>query len=102
MEISPMTDQPNVRPRPKLAKPVVVAQWWRNRGGEAIRVVLSSYNEHNLVDVRTWSTGANGTLKPGKGFSCGVRHLSQLVKGFNKALGKARELGLVDPKADHE
>ena len=97
-----MTNQPNVRRRPTLSAPIVVDEFWKNRNGDAIRVTLSSYKDHNLIDLRTWWTGDDGTLKPGKGFSCGVRHLPHLIKGFNKALGKARELGLIDPEADHE
>jgi hypothetical protein len=75
--------------------PVLIAQWWRDRSGRAVRVQLDSYEGHNLIDVRTWWTNDAGKLQPGKGFACSVRHLPQLAKAIDKAVTKARELGLI-------
>jgi len=36
--------------RTALSMPIV---WWRNRGGESVRVTLSTYADRNLVDLRT-------------------------------------------------
>src|SRR5215472_13016802 len=58
----------------RLAEPIIIAQWWKNRGGESVRVTLSTYADRNLVDLRTWFT-ADGKLQPGKGFAADVRHL---------------------------
>lgn len=58
----------------RLAEPIIIAQSWKNRGGESVRVTLSTYADRNLVDLRTWFT-ADGKLKPGKGFAADVRRL---------------------------
>ena len=81
--------------RPTLTEPITIAEWWKNRRGKSIRVRLSTYEEHNLVDVRSWYTGGDGKLKPGKGLACSVRHLPKLVVVLTKATAKARELGLL-------
>jgi hypothetical protein len=79
-----------------LSEPVTVAEWWKNRRGESIRVCLSAYEGRNLADVRTWYTADDGKLKPGKGFAAEVRHLPRLAAAIAKAEAKARELGLID------
>jgi hypothetical protein len=82
--------------RASLTEPVEVARFWKNRRGEAIIVRLSTYEGYNLVDLRAWYTAQGGELKPSKGLACSVRHLPELAAAVNKALTKARELGLVD------
>jgi transcriptional coactivator p15 (PC4) len=89
------TKRQRARQRPHLAEPVVVAEWWRDRSGHAVRVSLSTFNGHNLVDVRTWWT-KDGKLKPGRGFAANVRHLPKLATALAKATRKAVELGLID------
>jgi len=37
----------------RLAEPIIIAQWWKNRGGESVRVTLSTYADRNLIDLRT-------------------------------------------------
>ena len=83
------------RPEP-LSEAVTVAEWWKNRRGESIRVCLSAYEGRNLADVRTWFPGDDGKLKPGKGFAAEIRHLPRLAAAIVKAEAKARELGLID------
>jgi hypothetical protein len=80
--------------RPTLAQPIVVCEWWKNRSGQAIRVRLSTYDDRNLIDLRTWYT-ADRKLQPGKGFASEVRHLPRLAAAFAKADAKARELVLI-------
>jgi hypothetical protein len=77
-----------------LPEPITVAEWWKSRRGEAIRVRLSTYDGRNLFDLRTWYS-ADGKLQPGKGFAAEVRHLPRLAAAFAKAEAKARELGLI-------
>jgi hypothetical protein len=89
------------RPAPALSEPITVAEWWKNRRGESIRVRLSIYEGHNLADIRTWYT-ADGSLKPGKGFAAEVRHLPRLAAAIVKAEAKARELGLIDDAASED
>jgi hypothetical protein len=73
---------------PILPEPIIISEWWKNRGGESIRVRLSTYEGHNLVDLRTWWVGDDGKLKPGKGFACAVKHLPKLADALAKALAQ--------------
>jgi hypothetical protein len=79
----------------KLLQPVTVAEWWKNRRGESVRLVLNTFQGRNVFDLRTWYT-ADGHLKPGKGFAVEVRHLPRLAAEIAKAEARARELGLID------
>ncbi len=102
-----MTDSHLVRPEPTdnwrqvaeaapaLAEPLVIAEWWKNRRGESVRLTLNRYEGRDVVDLRTWYTGDDGKLKPGKGFAAEVRHLPRLSAAFARAEAKARELGLI-------
>jgi hypothetical protein len=85
-----------------LSEPITIAEWWKNRRKEAVRIRLTKYEGHTLVDVRTWYPGKDGRLQPGKGFCSSVKHLPRLVAEITKALAKASELGLVDSGAGHE
>ena len=78
----------------KIPEPVTVAEWWKNRGGEFIRLRLSTFEGRNIFDLRTWYS-ADGKLRPGKGFAAEVRHLPRLAKEMTKAKVRARELGLL-------
>jgi Transcriptional Coactivator p15 (PC4) len=90
------------RVTPTLAEAITVAEFWKNRRGESIRVNLSTYKGRNLIDVRTWATDpAEGKLKPTtKGIATEVRYLPQLVAALAKAESKARELGLITSDDD--
>jgi hypothetical protein len=57
--------------------------------------VLSKFQGRSIFDLRTWYTGEDGKLKPGKGFAAEVRHLPRLAAAIAKAESKARELGLI-------
>jgi Transcriptional Coactivator p15 (PC4) len=83
---------------PALAEPITVAEWWKNRRGESIRLVLNTFGGRSIFDLRTWYTGDDGKLKPGKGFAAEVRHLPRLAAAIAKAVARARELGLIDDK----
>ncbi|PJG56631.1 hypothetical protein CVM73_03525 [Bradyrhizobium forestalis] len=83
--------------KPELAEPVVVDQFWANRRHDAIVVDLSTYQGHNLVNVRKHAMDRDGKLKPTpKGIAIKVTRLPDLAKAINKAVEKARELGLLD------
>jgi Transcriptional Coactivator p15 (PC4) len=83
---------------PTLAEPITIAEWWKNRRGESIRLVLSQFQGRSIFDLRTWYTGDDGKLRPGKGFAAEVRHLPRLAAAIAKAEAKARELGLIGDK----
>ena len=78
---------------------VTIAEWWKNRRGESIRLTLSQFQGRSIFDLRTWYT-ADGKLKPGKGFAADVRHLPRLTAALAKAESKARELGLITSDDD--
>jgi hypothetical protein len=88
------------RPGSEPFEPITVAEWWKNRRGESVRLVLNEYQGRAVFDLRTWYT-ADGKLKPGKGFAAEVRHLPRLAQEIAKAESRARELGLID-KSDNE
>jgi hypothetical protein len=82
--------------RPTLPEPVKISEWWKNRGGESLRVELSTFEGTNVVSLRTWFIGKDGKMKPGNGVACHVAHLPKLAKVFAQALERAIALGLVD------
>ena len=86
---------------PALVEPIIIAQWWRNRRGEAVRVQLSTFEGHNLIDIRAWHS-ADGKLVPGKGFAASVKHLPRLAAALVKAVTKATELGLITDDAHND
>ena len=83
---------------PAFAEPITIAEFWKNRRGESIRLVLNRFEGRNILDLRTWFPGDDGRLKPGKGFAAEVRHLPRLAAAFAKAEAKAREFGLIGDK----
>ena len=83
--------------RPTLEQSITIEQWWKNRGGEVVRLELSTFEGHNILNLRTWHTDkADGIMRPGKGFACSAKHLPKLAKVFAKAADRARQLGLID------
>ncbi|MCC8964893.1 transcriptional coactivator p15/PC4 family protein [Bradyrhizobium sp. Pear76] len=87
--------------KPELAEPVVVDQFWANRRHDAIITELSTYKGHNLINVRKHAMSKDGRLVPtAKGVAIKVTRLPDLAKAINKALDKARELGLLQGEGD--
>jgi hypothetical protein len=83
--------------RPTLPEPITIEQWWKNRGGEVVRLELSTYQGHNILNLRTWRADkGDGIMRPGKGFACSTKHLRKLAAVFAKAVDRAKELGLLD------
>ena len=72
-----------------------VDKFWRDRSGRAIVTRLTAFKTHSLVDIRTWFTADDGTMRPAKGLTCSVRLLPELAKAIAKATTKAHELGLI-------
>jgi hypothetical protein len=85
--------------QPWLTAPIVVDKFWRDRSGRAVIVRLTDYEGHLLIDVRTFHSAEDGTLKPGKGFCCNVRYLPQLAAAVNRALAEARQRGFLPTEA---
>jgi hypothetical protein len=84
-------------PRPTLPEPVVISKFWKNRRrNESVRVSLSEFEGHSIIDVRVFATGTDGVDRPtSRGVAMGVGRLSELAKALVKAEAKARELGLL-------
>jgi hypothetical protein len=64
---------------PTVAVPIRVSEWWKNRRGESIRLVLRQYQGRSIFDLRSWCP-ADGKLKPGEGFAAEIRHLPRLAR----------------------
>jgi hypothetical protein len=89
------------KPAP-LAEPVTLAKISKNRRRtEAVHVGLSSYEGHNLINVRIHATGTDGIDRPThKGVSMSVRKLPELARALVKAEAEARRLGLLDDASE--
>jgi hypothetical protein len=81
--------------RPTLDEPVIVERFWKNRRHDAIVVSLSTYEGKNIVDVRMHAMKEGRLLPTPKGVAIVILRLPELAKAINKALAKARELGLL-------
>jgi hypothetical protein len=84
--------------RVTLPEPIEIAKFWKNRRrNESVRVTMSEYEGHSLINVRVYATGTDGIDRPtAKGVAMGIRRLPELAKALVKAEAKARELGLLD------
>jgi Transcriptional Coactivator p15 (PC4) len=81
----------------KIEQEIEIAKFWKNRKrSEHVRVSLSEYDNHKLVNIRIWFTGPDGIDRPTyKGVSLVVKRLPELAAALNKALARAQELGLL-------
>ena len=85
-----------IHARPVLAEPVIVGSFWRNRRGESIRVSLSTYENHNLLDVRQCFTANDGrTQGTKKGICVSILRLPELITVLRRAERRAIDLGLL-------
>jgi hypothetical protein len=67
---------------------------------ETIQVALDRYQDREVVDLRTWLTTEDGSLRPTRtGITLAIRHLPQLAEALAAALTVARERGLL---TDHD
>ena len=97
MEVGQSPTASDALARP-LAAPVEIAKFWKNRRrAESVRVTLSEYEGHCLINVRVYLTGTDGIDRPTpKGLAMAVRRLPDLVEALTKALAKANDLGLIE------
>lgn len=75
----------------------VVAEFEKN-GKEMVRVSLTEYQSHKLIDIRVFYRGAAGELLPGKGIAL----KRELITTLRKALQEAEKQNKVDaaPSSD--
>jgi hypothetical protein len=82
--------------RVTLPEPVEIAKFWKNRRHDAIVVSLSTYEGKNLVDLRMHAMKEGRLVPTPKGVAMVVLRLPDLAKAINKAVARAKELGLLD------
>ena len=71
----------------------VIAPIQKNRL-EEIRVGVSDFNGHQLLNVRVWFESDDGRMRPGKaGLAFKIDRLPYFVDAVSLALEKAREKG---------
>ena len=70
---------------------------------EELRVVLSEYRGHDLVNVRIWASydSADADKRPTKkGFALRIGLLPELIASLKKAEAEARAAGLLSAKTE--
>jgi Transcriptional Coactivator p15 (PC4) len=82
--------KPPPKAKSKLEESIEIAEWPGNSRGQTIRVRSRSYGGHPLLDIRTWWTGDDGAVRPGKGFSC---RLKDLPRPLHRPLRRGPEAG---------
>jgi len=86
--------------RVTLPEPIEWRLWKNRQRKDAVVVSLSTYEDRNLISVRLFTTSTDGKMLPtAKGVSLVVARLPELAAAINRALAKAKELGLLDDEA---
>ena len=92
----PVRNAPQNRRGVTLPEPIEWRLWKNRQRRDAIVVSLSTFEGRNLISVRTYTTSRDGKMLPtAKGVSLVVLRLPDLAKAINKALERARTLGLL-------
>ena len=78
-----------------IPEEIIVSRFHKNRAHDAVQVSLKSFEGMNLCDVRTFVMRAGILVPTTKGISVVIPRLPDLAKAINKALAKAKELGLL-------
>jgi Transcriptional Coactivator p15 (PC4) len=96
-EGKPETVSPDARLRQILPAPIEITKFWKSRRRDiAVVVALGPYKEHNLISVREYVVGSDGTMRPSvRGVSLVVRRLPELAAALGRALKQAKDLGLL-------
>jgi hypothetical protein len=79
------------------SEPIEIHKMWRDRNGNALVFSLKCYQGRPFFDLRTFYTNHDGISKPtSKGITASPRKLPEIAKALEKAVERARELGLLD------
>jgi hypothetical protein len=81
-----------------LAEPIEIAKFFKSARDRSkhVRIDLSEFKGHALVNVRVWETGTDGIDRPSKaGLALAIRKLPELTRALVKAEDRAREMGLL-------
>jgi hypothetical protein len=69
----------------------VILYEWRKNARERVRVSLSHYRGHDLVDIRAWFDAGDGTFRPSKsGIGIQWEQLPQLRRALEAAEAAVR------------
>lgn len=85
-----------------LAEPIPIAKFFKSPRDRSkhVRVELSEYQGHPLINVRVWQTGSDGIDRPTvQGIALAIRKVPELARALVKAEAKAREIGLLDDES---
>ena len=78
-----------------LERPIEIGKFFKNRRGDIIAVTIKEFEGVIFADIRQCFTGEDGVTRPTKrGVALSLRKLEELAGLINKAIAKARELGL--------
>jgi hypothetical protein len=81
-----------------IAEPIPVAKFWKSARDKSahVRIELSEFKGHLLVNIRIWETGTDGIDRPTvKGIALALAKLPELAAGIARALVVAKERGLL-------
>jgi hypothetical protein len=82
---------------PALAEPITVAEWWKNRRGESIRLVLNRFEGRDIFGL-AHLVHRRRQAEAGERLCRRSPALPRLAAAIAKAEAKARELGLIGDK----
>jgi hypothetical protein len=83
-----------------LEQSIEIGKFFKNRKGDVIVVQIKEFQGVVFADVRQFFTGEDGVTRPTKrGVAISLRKLEELAGLINKAITKARELGLLHDEA---
>jgi hypothetical protein len=86
-----------------IAEPIPIAKFFKSARDRSkhVRVELTKYKNHPLLNIRVWQTGSDGIDRPTvQGIALAIRKLPELGAAITKALAKAKELGLIDGQGE--
>ena len=79
-----------------LPQPIEIGKFFKNRKGDFVVVQIKQFEGITFLDIRQFFTSEDGKSVPTKkGVAIGLRKLEELAGLINKAIAKARELGLL-------
>jgi hypothetical protein len=79
-----------------LPEPIEIGKFFKNRKGDIVVVQIKEFEGATFLDIRQFFTGDDGVSRPTKkGIAIGLRKLDELADLINKAIAKARALGLI-------
>jgi hypothetical protein len=85
------------RKPPPIPEPIQIGKFWKSRRRDKVFVVaIGPYKEHNIFSVREHVISTDGIMRPTtRGVAMVILRLPELAKAINRAVAKAKELGLL-------